>query len=646
MLSVNVMRRGTEEAPAKRLPLRAGPLSLSYEDGELRSIVLGKHEVLRRVYVAVRDHNWGTILPAFSEVTIERSDDRFALGFVATHREGPLDFSWRGTITGDARGTIRFAMVGVANTTFLRNRIGFCVLHPPASCAGQSCLVEHDNGTRMEGVFPLAIAPHQPFLEMRAITHGVVPGVRAGVRFAGDIFEMEDQRNWTDDSYKTYCTPLRLPYPAEVVAGTQIEQSVTLTLDGVDTLAVEPESGGPLVVTIGADAVGPLLQLGLGVASHGDPLGEREVTRLRSLRLAHLRIDLPLSETGWRERLERATDEARRLGVALEVALFLSAEGTTQELAALADACAMLSPRIVRWLVFGVNEAATSAPTLTLARQPLAAIAPHAVFGGGTNAYFTQLNRDRPDPATLDLVTYSINPQVHAFDDASLMETLACQATTVESARQFLGALPLGISPVTLRPRFNPDATATAADPAVDVLPDTVDPRQVSLFGAAWTVGSLAALATSGVASATYYETTGPRGVMETADGSPWPAFPAIPDYVFPLYHILADVGEFADGEVLRATTADPLGAAVMALRSGKRTRVLVANLRPERQQIALRLPDERVYVRVLDETTAESAMRDPEEFRAQVGDIVPLEGGQFLVDLLPYAVARIDGGI
>ena len=646
MLSVNVMRRGTEEAPAKRLPLRAGPLSLSYEDGELRSIVLGKHEVLRRVYVAVRDHNWGTILPAFSEVTIERSDDRFALGFVATHREGPLDFSWRGTITGDARGTIRFAMVGVANTTFLRNRIGFCVLHPPASCAGQSCLVEHDNGTRTEGVFPLAIAPHQPFLEMRAITHGVVPGVRAGVRFAGDIFEMEDQRNWTDDSYKTYCTPLRLPYPAEVVAGTQIEQSVTLTLDGVDTLAVEPESGGPLVVTIGADAVGPLPQLGLGVASHGDPLGEREVTRLRSLRLAHLRIDLPLSETGWRERLERATDEARRLGVALEVALFLSAEGTTQELAALADACAMLSPRIVRWLVFGVNEAATSAPTLTLARQPLAAIAPHAVFGGGTNAYFTQLNRDRPDPATLDLVTYSINPQVHAFDDASLMETLACQATTVESARQFLGALPLGISPVTLRPRFNPDATATAADPAVDVLPDTVDPRQVSLFGAAWTVGSLAALATSGVASATYYETTGPRGVMETADGSPWPAFPAIPDYVFPLYHILADVGEFAYGEVLRATTADPLGAAVLTLRSGKWTRVLVANLRPERQQIALRLPDERVYVRVLDETTAESAMRDPEEFRTQIGEIVSLDGGQFLVDLLPYAVARIDGGI
>ena len=30
----------------------------------------------------------------------------------------------------------------------------------------------------------------------------------------GDVFEMEDQRNWTDASFKTYCTPLRQPFPA------------------------------------------------------------------------------------------------------------------------------------------------------------------------------------------------------------------------------------------------------------------------------------------------------------------------------------------------------------------------------------------------------------------------------------------------
>ena len=43
---------------------------------------------------------------------------------------------------------------------------------------------------------------------------------------------MEDQRNWTDASFKTYGTPLELPFPVEVVSGTKIVQTVTLTLDG------------------------------------------------------------------------------------------------------------------------------------------------------------------------------------------------------------------------------------------------------------------------------------------------------------------------------------------------------------------------------------------------------------------------------
>ena len=55
--------------------------------------------------------------------------------------------------------------------------------------------------------------------------------------------------------------------------------------------------------------------------------------------------------------------------------------------------------------------------------------------------------------------TNSLNPQVHAFDNASLVETLEAQKWTVESARKFVGGLPISVSPITLRPRFNPNAT-------------------------------------------------------------------------------------------------------------------------------------------------------------------------------------------
>lgn len=641
MLPLNVLRWGREGDQPASLALRAGPFSLRFEAGDLRYIRLGDREVLRRVYVAVRDHNWGTIIPTLSDVQIERGDDHFQISFLAEHREGAIDFAWRGTISGDAAGTIAFAMDGAARSTFLRNRIGFCVLHPPDPCAGAPCIVEHDDGTRTEGFFPLHIAPDQPFVEMRAIGHAVVPGTWAEVRFAGDIFEMEDQRNWTDDSYKTYCTPLRLPFPVEVATGTRVAQSVTLRLLGA-TVPTPDDSTPPVEVTIGDEAVGALPQLGVGLASHSQPLSDGEAARLRALHLAHLRVDLPLASPEWRATLRRAASEAAVLGVALEVALFLS-DAAEVELAALATVIGAVGTPIARWLVYHTGEKVTSERWVALARRVLAASAPDAAFGGGTNAYFTELNRARPTLGPLDLVAYSINPQVHAFDDASLMETLACQATTVESARQFTGGLPLAISPLTLRPRFNPNATGPESAVPADTLPFEVDPRQTSLCAAAWTVGSLAALAASGVASATYYETTGPRGLIETATGSPWSAFRSLPGSAFPLYHLLADAGEFAGGEVLQTAVGDRLGAAALALHKDGQTAVLLANLRPAPQPITLRLAANQVRVRRLDETNAEEAMRSPEAFRAAPGEVLTMQDGKLVLEMLPYAVARID---
>ena len=57
----NVLYYGQDEPLPEQIPLRAGPLALVYEHGGLRSLRFGGHEILRRVYIAVRDHNWGTV---------------------------------------------------------------------------------------------------------------------------------------------------------------------------------------------------------------------------------------------------------------------------------------------------------------------------------------------------------------------------------------------------------------------------------------------------------------------------------------------------------------------------------------------------------------------------------------------------------
>ncbi len=139
---------------------------------------------------------------------------------------------------------------------------------------------------------------------------------------------------------------------------------------------------------------------------------------------------------------------------------------------------------------------------------------------------------------------------------------------------------------------------------------------------------------------------------METARGSPLPEhFPSSPGMVYPLYHVLADVGELAGsagdagGVTLPVTSSNPLRVEGLALRNGDATAILLANLGPRRQRVRLLAPDlgATVLVRALDETAFEAATRSPETFRTEPSRSVEVSGGSLELDLLPYAVVRVD---
>ena len=649
-LPLRVLHYGKDEPLPDQTQLRAGPLSMIFESGDLRYIRFGDHEILRRVYVAVRDHNWDTILPRLANVQIKQEETAFRITYDVENKQSDVDFFWQGTITGDADGTITFSMDGEARSTFHRNRIGFCVLHP-MSCAGVPCRIEKVDGTVQESTYPISIAPQllidgeikpvAPFNNMRAVGYEVTSGVEAEVRFEGETFEMEDQRNWTDASYKTYGTPLSQPFPVEVPAGTKISQRIILTLKTSNESRAEKLDAAtqPVTLQISSTDTRPLPRIGLGVASHGEPLNTEELERLKLLNLSHLRLDIDLTQPDYESALRRATDEARALGVSLELALFLT-DAAAEELYAFAEVVERIKPPIGAYLIFHKTEASTSAQWVDLARRYLS----DAKIGAGTNAYFTDLNRGRPPVDALDLVCYSINPQVHAFDNSSLIETLQTQAVTVESARQFTDGLPIAVTPVTLLARFNPNATGPEPEPAPGELPTQVDIRQMSLFGAGWTLGSIKYLSESGASSVTYYETSGWRGVMEPPSGSPLPEkFRSLPGAVFPLYHIFVDVGEFARGEVIVSKSSDSLKVEGIALRKNDKTRILLANLTPNSQQVSVQNLTETVRVRRLDETNAQTAMTSPEVFRAETGELLQTTNGTLELNLLPYAIAQID---
>lgn len=646
MLPRTVLYCGRQDPLPETIQLRAGPLSMIFEpdDAFLRHIRMGDREILRGIYVAVRDRNWGTIVPKISNVKIESTKDAFRLTFDAECKERDIDYLWRGTIAGDPKGAVSFAMNGLARSTFLRNRIGFCVLHPLKECVGQPCSVEKADGKLERGVFPYYTSPNQPFMDMRAISHEVVPGLLAEVRFEGEVFEMEDQRNWTDASFKTYCTPLRIPIPVEIKEGTTVAQSITVTLNGqipVETSGVRT-GYSEVTFTVSETPSVPLPRIGAGLATDGQPLTTNERARLKALNLNHLRVDLHLSKPSYKETLNQAGLEANALGMSLEAALFLT-DNAEEELGQFVKELDRIRPRVSTWLVFHVAEASTGERWVQLARRYLSRYDLEAKIGAGANAYFAELNRGRPPAGGFDLVSYSMNPQVHAYDNLTLVENLEGQAWTVKSARQFIGKLPLVVSPITLRIR--PGVYPIQPEVGPDGLPPSVDLRQMSLFGAGWTLGSLKHISESGVQSVTYYETTGWRGVMETEKGSPSERFPSIPGAVFPLYHVLADVAEFTGGSVVPSTSNAPLKVVGIALQKADKTRVILANLSPELQYVRMLHPELAKYVRVkhLNETNAEQAMRSPESFRKDQGLLLQTSGNQIELCLLPYALVRID---
>ena len=647
---------GRETDPIPPQPLRAGPLHLLCEptSGFVRRVCLGEREVLRGIYVAVRDRNWGTVPPRISNLKSQMSDEAFTLKFDAECRQGSIHFVWQGSIRGHSDGSLYYEFDGEAKTTFLRNRIGFCVLHPIRECAGVAARQKRVDGSVVECRFPETIEPQifgqSSFRDLRGIAHEVAPGLWAEVEFDGDVFEMEDQRNWTDASFKTYCTPLALPFPFEIKAGTRVQQSVTLRLVGAvssvlgSRVEIADEQPKTVIISVPDAPVAHLPRIGLGIASQGEALTETEIARLRMLRLAHLRVDLRLSALDWPAVWERAAREAEQLGVGLELALHLPRDGKG-DLTAL-QLCLHASPaRLARVLALREGEAATSPETLRRVRESLAEVG--VPIGAGSDANFCELNREqalgRLALAEADFIFWSMNPQVHAFDDLSIVETLETQVAVVQTARTFAGGKPLVISPVTLKPRFNAVATGTPPPVPPDELPAPVDPRQLSLFAAAWTLGSLAALTCAGVESVTYYETTGWRGVMEREHGSPLTGkFLSLPGAVFPAYHVLADP---AGCDRLAPTPGCvPSHVAALSVFDGQgRRRVLLGNSTPQTQRVHLVTSMPGVTVHLLTADNVVFAMREPEPFRAQVGEHMAARDGVLDLTLAPHALARLE---
>jgi hypothetical protein len=586
----------------KLIELVAGPTTALFTGGDLRTIRIAGCETINRIYFALRDHNWGTIPGRVSELRVDQGEDRFLITYCSENRDREVHFIWKATITGESDGTIRFAFEGETLSTFRRNRIGLCV-HHPISAAGDPVIVTHPDGSTTAGAFPTIISPHQPFKEIAGIRHFLSSGSVAEIQFDGDIFEMEDQRNWTDASFKTYSTPLRLPFPVEVRAGDRLRQSVTVSPVATSELSSSARrkmdvrrSGARRAnsvrqadtVTLGSPARRMLVPLGLSWSRDAKEPTEDEYARLALLRLSHLYFELVLGDERCVDDLVAAAECGRRIGAPIAIALRMETDARPG-LDRLSRALKHARPQVAWWTALSEGRPTTSAEHLSIVRERLAREDYCEPLGGGTRAFFAELNRNHPPIDLLDFVSYTVNPQIHADDELSIVESLGGQRATVESALLISRGKPVQVGPVTLKMQWNPYATALPQAPAPGELPHEVDPRQRLPFAAAWTLGSVKTLSEAGALRATYYEMIGWKGIMERGSGSLLPSlFPSRPGELFPLYHLFAALGDVAGGEIDTVAITDPACLSGLAIRKDSLLRLFVANYKPVERRVRI----------------------------------------------------------
>ena len=219
---------GTEAADPPGRRLCSGRHAVEIENGQLRYVRFGGVEVLRGIAFLVRDENWGTYSPRIENLDIQETTGSFAVSYRAVCSDDQQRLAFEARITGSSDGSLVFTAVATPETDFVTNRAGFVVLHP-AVLAGEKLKVTHVDGSEEETRFPEVISPSQPVFNIRALAHEAAAGLRAICRMDGGAFEMEDQRNWTDASYKTYVRPLALPWGYMLAKGTRHEQSVSLS---------------------------------------------------------------------------------------------------------------------------------------------------------------------------------------------------------------------------------------------------------------------------------------------------------------------------------------------------------------------------------------------------------------------------------
>ena len=519
-----------------------GGFTLDLAREAIRNIRFEGVQLIDLLYTAIRPLDWSTLKADEYSVDVKIIGNECVIT-VNEIFAGALSAQAKITLSNNNTFSVDYELKGL--TEYQVSRWGVCFCLNTADWMRSSVVSSGNTYSLAQDISPQRVVDGviQGLFPASNEMHFIAPDKRnLKVVSSGKVLEAEDQRNWTDNTYKIYSGSLSEPFPFLTSAGSIWKQSVNFEV-GV------PESVTTDATKILVKEIEALPSIGLQF-NHDSLLTPDDLEKaFILLEIDHLRIN---EETLTSQKI--ATTAAS--GLILEAALLSSSKGDD-----LKEEVLRLSERVPagsRLLVQREGRQVVDAADLPK-NSSLNSYIP------GSDAFLVDLQSDQYNFG--NSVSYSMAPTVHSFDTETMFKTLFTQQESINFAQKYI-APQVFISPITFSMRGNPhsghsrDQRLVYAEPEMALHIRTIE-------GAAWTLGSIHSLASAGAFSGSWHELFGEYGAIYSESGS---------IKFTPTFHAIAALGAHHAHQITIATSFDN---SWVAFENRETKTILVASLRP-----------------------------------------------------------------
>jgi len=519
-----------------------GGFTLDLARDAIRNITYDGAQIIDLLYTAIRPLDWSTLAPD------EHSEDIQIIGndcviSITDSFNGVMTSQTRVTLSAGNAFSVAYELHGL--TDYSVNRWGICFCLNTAEWMGSAVLSSGNRYSLMEDIAPQRAIDGvvQGLFPPSSELHFVAPDMRfIKALSSGKVLEAEDQRNWTDNTFKIYSGSLSEPRPYKVTAGSHWKQSVEFEVGAPSQVTPDPEK----ILVREIEALPSI-----GLQFNGEPLLAPDDLEKAFILLGidHLRVN---EESLTPQKVATTASS----GLVLEAALLSSNGG--EDLKAEVLKLSQRVPDGSRLLIHRDGREVVDANDLP-ENKSLSSLIP------GSDAYLVDLHKTKYH--FTNSVSYSMAPSVHSTDKETIFKTLATQRESVEFAQKNLAAQ-VFISPITFSTRGNPESGHSRQERSNFANPDLALTIR-SIEGAAWTLGSIFALASANAFSGTWHELFGEYGVIYPQSGGV---------KFSPTFHALSALGAHSAHQITIATSLDN---SWVAFENRESKTILVASLRP-----------------------------------------------------------------